>query len=32
MTTADISAVYEFLRALPPVDGPTGDAPFRKGN
>ena len=32
MTNDDISAVYEFLHALPPSAGPTGDAAFRKGN
>jgi mono/diheme cytochrome c family protein len=32
MTNDDISALYEFLHALPPSAGPTGDAAFRKAN
>jgi mono/diheme cytochrome c family protein len=30
MTVDDVAAVYEFLRSLPPVDGPTGEAAFKK--
>jgi hypothetical protein len=30
MTTDDLGALYEFLHGLAPVDGPTGDAPFRR--
>lgn len=32
MSTDDIAALYEFLRALPPADGPTGELTFRKTN
>lgn len=30
MTTEDLGAVYEYLHSLPPEDGPTGDAAFKK--
>jgi mono/diheme cytochrome c family protein len=29
MSDDDIASVYEFLRTLPPLDGPTGDPTFR---
>ena len=32
MTTDDLGALYEFLHGLAPVDGPTGDAPFRRAD
>ena len=30
MSAEDLGAVYEYLHSLPPQDGPTGDAGFRK--
>jgi mono/diheme cytochrome c family protein len=30
MTGEDLGAVYEFLRSLPPIDGPSGDPSVRK--
>lgn len=30
MSTEDLGAVYEFLRSLPPTDGPAGDPQVRK--
>jgi len=32
MSTEDLGALYEFLHSLPAENGPTGDAPFRKGD
>ena len=32
MSTEDLAAVYEFLRSLPPLEGPTGEPSFRKAN
>lgn len=30
MTNEDLGALYEYLHSLPPEDGPTGDAAFKK--
>jgi hypothetical protein len=30
MTEDDLAAIYEFLHSLSPVEGPTGDAAFRR--
>jgi hypothetical protein len=30
MSDADLGALYEFLRSLPPAPGPTGDPTFKK--
>ena len=30
MSTEDLGAIYEFLRGLPPLDGPSGDPAVRK--
>jgi hypothetical protein len=30
MDDADLGALYEFFRSLPPADGPTGDPTFRR--
>jgi mono/diheme cytochrome c family protein len=32
MSEADLGALFEFLRSLPPAAGPTGDPAFRKSN
>lgn len=32
MSADDVASVYEFLRGLPPSDGPTGDAAFKKAD
>jgi hypothetical protein len=31
MTDADLAAIYEFLKGLPPAPGPTGEPSFKKG-
>ena len=30
MTSEDIGAIYEFLRTVPPSDGPTGEPTFKQ--
>jgi mono/diheme cytochrome c family protein len=32
MSEADLGALFEYLRSLPPTPGPTGDPTFRKSN